>query len=150
MTPEQLQQAGEVLFGPQWQTPLARSLGMKDAALVRKWLSGKTAMRPDTAQRIRLLLSHDEWIVGDGATNGGEYIVHTRYPRFIARVASEDRGDVADTISGITYACADGDATLCEFIWSDKPPVGDDLLRLLQRANAAIYGFIRRNPRRTR
>lgn len=141
MTPKQLRKVGETLFGSRWQTPLARSLGMKDASLVRKWLSGKTAMRPDTEQRIRLLMSHDEWVIGDGSTDGRKYIVHTRYPRFIAR---------ADAVSGLTYACATGDADRCEFIWSDKPPVGDDLFRLLEMADSAIYGFISRNQRRTR
>ncbi|WP_417831727.1 hypothetical protein [Terasakiella sp.] len=138
MTPQQLQQAGEALFGPQWQTALARSLGMKDASLIRKILSGSRALTDNTARRIRLLMAHDEWIVGDGADTGHEYIVHTRYPRFIAKVASEQAGDDADILSGITYACADGDQVLCEFIWSDKPPESDDLVRLLQRADAAL------------
>jgi len=138
MTPNELQRAGESLFGPQWQTPLARSLGMRDAAEVRKWMSGKRPIPDHTSRRIHLLLSHDEWIIGDGATNSDEYIVHTRHPRFVARVVSEQAADNADTLSGITYACADGDATLCEFIWSDKPPTDDDLLRLLQKADAAL------------
>ncbi|MEG0810452.1 MAG: hypothetical protein RSF85_09835 [Lactococcus sp.] len=37
MTPEQLKQAGELLFGNQWQSDLARALDV-DARRVRDWL----------------------------------------------------------------------------------------------------------------
>ncbi|HGH3647686.1 MULTISPECIES: transcriptional regulator [Acinetobacter calcoaceticus/baumannii complex] len=37
MTPEQLRQAGELLYGNQWQSDLARALDV-DARRVRDWL----------------------------------------------------------------------------------------------------------------
>ncbi|EKU59478.1 hypothetical protein ACINWC323_0994 [Acinetobacter sp. WC-323] len=37
MTPEQLRQAGELLYGNQWQSDLARALEV-DARRVRDWL----------------------------------------------------------------------------------------------------------------
>ncbi|PKF33540.1 transcriptional regulator [Acinetobacter proteolyticus] len=37
MTPEQLKQAGELLYGNQWQSDLARALEV-DARRVRDWL----------------------------------------------------------------------------------------------------------------
>lgn len=40
MTPDQLRQAGEILFGTRWQTALSRELGTTDRT-VRRWLSGK-------------------------------------------------------------------------------------------------------------
>ncbi|EJB8464318.1 TPA: transcriptional regulator [Acinetobacter baumannii] len=39
MTPEQLRQAGELLYGTQWQTDFARAIDV-DARRVRQWLSG--------------------------------------------------------------------------------------------------------------
>lgn len=40
MTPEQLQMAGSLLYGNQWQTDLARALGI-DSRRIRDWLSGR-------------------------------------------------------------------------------------------------------------
>jgi len=46
--------AGEALYGPQWQTPLSRDLGVTDRT-VRNWVSG--SVRPvDLADRILPLL----------------------------------------------------------------------------------------------
>lgn len=39
MTPEQLRQAGELLYGTQWQTDFARAIDV-DPRRVRQWLSG--------------------------------------------------------------------------------------------------------------
>lgn len=38
LTPEQLRQAGELLYGTQWQTDLARAINV-DSRRVRQWLS---------------------------------------------------------------------------------------------------------------
>ncbi|SPL72669.1 helix-turn-helix domain-containing protein [Acinetobacter stercoris] len=40
MTPEQLQLAGSLLYGNQWQTDLARALEI-DSRRIRDWLSGR-------------------------------------------------------------------------------------------------------------
>lgn len=139
MTPQELEQIGTALFGGQWQTPLARSLGMNDAALVRKFLSGARNIPEHTARRIRAMRNLDEFIVGD-APSGKEYIIHTLPPRFIAtvHVAGMDDHIGTDDIGGLTYACADDESVLCEFIWWDKPATGQDLQELLRRAELAL------------
>ncbi|HJU20122.1 MAG TPA: helix-turn-helix transcriptional regulator [Stellaceae bacterium] len=41
-----LRQAGEALYGPRWQSPLAVDLGVSDRT-VRMWLSGRMRPRPE-------------------------------------------------------------------------------------------------------
>ena len=52
MTPEELRSIGEKLYGPRWQTKLARALPVSPRS-VRYWLSGKHAIREVIARRIR-------------------------------------------------------------------------------------------------
>jgi hypothetical protein len=40
MSPSELRQAGEALYGSRWQTELAAALGVRDSARVREWLRG--------------------------------------------------------------------------------------------------------------
>jgi hypothetical protein len=40
MTPEQLRQAGELLYGNQWQSDLARAIDV-DSRRIRQWLSSQ-------------------------------------------------------------------------------------------------------------
>lgn len=40
LTPEQLKQAGELLYGNQWQSDLARAINV-DSRRIRQWLSGQ-------------------------------------------------------------------------------------------------------------
>jgi hypothetical protein len=54
MTPKELREIGENLFGPRWQTPLARALPVTPRS-VRYWLSGKHPIREVIAARIRSL-----------------------------------------------------------------------------------------------
>ena len=112
-TIDDLIRAGEALFGPRWQTPLARSLGMRDAASIRSYLSGRRRIPAGTATRVTTLLAHDEWIVGFGAAHNARYIVHARWPRFYARIDQ---------------------SILTDIIWSDAVPPKAELLALLQRA----------------
>ncbi len=56
MTPAELRQIGEKLYGPRWQTKLARALPVS-IRTVRYWLSGKRRIRPVIAERIRGLSS---------------------------------------------------------------------------------------------
>lgn len=48
MTPSDLRAAGEALFGQQWQSPLARDLGVSDRSM-RRWVAG-THPIPDRLQ----------------------------------------------------------------------------------------------------
>lgn len=40
VTRDELSAAGEALYGPRWQTDLAKDLGLNDAVRIRQWLSG--------------------------------------------------------------------------------------------------------------
>lgn len=56
MAPAELRSIGEKLYGPRWQTKLARALPVSTRT-IRYWLSGKRAVRPVIAERIRALAS---------------------------------------------------------------------------------------------
>lgn len=57
MTPADLRKAGEALYGPQWQSPLAHRLRV-DARTVRRWLDGSRAISEPAAVAVELLLKH--------------------------------------------------------------------------------------------
>ena len=50
MTPAELKKAGEALYGPRWQTALARALGV-NARTVRRWAYGDRRI-PELAVRL--------------------------------------------------------------------------------------------------
>jgi len=54
MTPDELAEIGERLYGKRWQTALARRIKV-DARTVRRWLAGKRKIRPQVAEHIRSL-----------------------------------------------------------------------------------------------
>lgn len=55
MGPKEFRKSGEVLFGPRWQTDIARALGV-NSRRVRQWIKGERPL-PDTIDRdiIKLL-----------------------------------------------------------------------------------------------
>lgn len=55
MGPKEFRKSGELLFGPRWQTDIARELGV-DSRRVRQWVKGDRPL-PDTIDRdiIQLL-----------------------------------------------------------------------------------------------
>lgn len=55
MTPEQLRQAGEILYGTQWQSDLARALDV-DARRVTDWLQERRPIPVGIRNEIILLL----------------------------------------------------------------------------------------------
>ncbi len=61
MTPTELRRIGELLHGPHWQTKLARALPVSTRT-IRYWLSGKRAIRPVIAERIRVMVGHNRMI----------------------------------------------------------------------------------------
>lgn len=54
MTTAELAAIGEALYGPEWQSPLARALSV-DARRVREWFAGDSAILAPTALAILLL-----------------------------------------------------------------------------------------------
>lgn len=59
MTPEQLREIGEQLYGSWgWQTRMAEALRV-DGSTVRRWLSGKVAIPGPALVALELLLKED-------------------------------------------------------------------------------------------
>jgi DNA-binding transcriptional regulator YiaG len=56
MSPSELRAIGEKLYGPRWQTKLARALPVS-ARTVRHWAAGTRNMRPVIAERIRAMVA---------------------------------------------------------------------------------------------
>jgi hypothetical protein len=139
------------LYGPEWQSPLARALGV-NARSIRFWASGSRPIPEEIAAKIRNLMGvadpldldqrhpFDDWILGDGASDR-EYLIHTRRPRFIARIAADDMesDDAADRSSGVTFhGGGDSGYTLCEIVWIDAPPGAGEMVRLMESACDAV------------
>lgn len=55
MTPTDLRQIGEALYGPEWQTPMARALGVSLRS-VQRWAAGKPIPDPDRLRADLLAL----------------------------------------------------------------------------------------------
>lgn len=153
MTPDELRAVGASLYGPEWQSPMARALGVNPRT-IRKLVAGETRISPAMETAIRALTGaadpdaldvmrpRDAWIMGDGPVREDgsriEYLIHGRRPRFIARVAADDGDEDADRGTGVTYS---GDGyVLCEIAWIDAPPGPAELHRLMEAACDAIDG----------
>lgn len=153
MTPDELRAIGAALYGAEWQSPLARALGVNPRT-IRKLVSGEMRVSATLEAAIRALTGatdpdaldvmrpRDAWIVGEGPERADgariEYLVHARRPRFIARVAADDGDTDADRGTGVTYS---GDGyVLCEIAWIDAPPGPAELHRLMEAACDAIDG----------
>jgi hypothetical protein len=59
MTPEELREIGEEIYGKRWQSPLARALDV-DARSVRRWLSGQHNINERTAKAVMSLAASRE------------------------------------------------------------------------------------------
>jgi plasmid maintenance system antidote protein VapI len=59
VTPGELREIGEKLFGPKWQSKLARAMPV-NTRTVRRWLSGERKIHPAIAERVRSLRGPDK------------------------------------------------------------------------------------------
>ncbi|MGP5539299.1 hypothetical protein [Psychrobacter celer] len=59
MNIEQLEQSGQLLYGDQWQSNLARELSI-DSRRVRQWLSGTTPVSPWVGGEVMQLLKNNQ------------------------------------------------------------------------------------------
>ena len=60
MTTEQLQKAGQLLYGDQWQSNLARSLSIDDRT-VRRWLRGDSSIKQSIADDVMQMLKNNQY-----------------------------------------------------------------------------------------
>jgi len=51
-----LRMAGEALYGPRWQSELARDLGVSDRTM-RRWVAGDTALPPGVVGELLRLVA---------------------------------------------------------------------------------------------
>lgn len=56
MTHKNLEQIGSALYGPRWQSELARALGVNDRT-VRRWVSGETPLPDSVLVELRALVA---------------------------------------------------------------------------------------------
>lgn len=54
MTPDLLRSTGEALYGPRWQSELARALCISDRT-VRRWLAGTVPIPPGLTRDLEVL-----------------------------------------------------------------------------------------------
>jgi len=55
MTPDLLREAGEALYGPLWQSAIARDLNVNDRT-VRRWAANDTALPDGLVDELKQLL----------------------------------------------------------------------------------------------
>lgn len=55
MTPAILRRVGEALYGPRWQSDMARALKINDSARIREWMRGARPI-PDLTSDLLVLL----------------------------------------------------------------------------------------------
>lgn len=149
MTPTELRAVGLALRLN--NSELARRLGLTPRTM-RRMLSAESPITDRTIKAVRALMDgpvvqasdwpRDEWIVGEGSPpDRREYVIHTRSPRFMARVVAIDTisghaepdEDPADIIGGTVYDA--DESTICEVAWIDPAPSDPvAMLALLERA----------------
>ena len=157
MTTDELVEIGNAIFGWGWQRKIAHILDRNERT-VRRWRTGELRVPDEDAARLRALYAAadgekidgempvqplpPEWIIGTEAhgtdEKAAEYLIHTRRPRFIARIV--DATDPADDTAppgGLEWT--DEDWSLSNFQWIDEQPrdsigLGD----LMRRAMGAL------------
>jgi len=157
MTPAEFQSSSIAILRSAvgWQTAIAKRLGFKDAARVRKWLRGAETIPPWVEARFAEWTGataiapwpRDEWMIGDAHGGDGkrrEYVAHLQPPRFVARVvACDDDGvpeaeeDPADILTGTVYSS--DSYVLAEIAWVDEVAPGE-IVKWLEAAADAVDG----------
>lgn len=124
-------------FGPLWQSPLARAIGAPSRTVRRLAAGQRITERMEARIRgavgeAQSTLPRDEWMIGHAKRH--RYLVHTRAPRFIALIATNQLGP-GDLIGIINRGPA---WTLCEIVWIDAPPPAPALAKLFTQAHKEL------------
>ena len=86
---------------------------------------------------------HNEWILGLNVTRTREFLIHTAYPRFVARLVQCRDGIIREDempvrfLEGVSYTI-DSRTMLCEVQWIDPQPTGKRLTDLFEMAAYAM------------
>lgn len=156
-TTEEFRALGLAGFGHGWQSAMARALNV-NTRTVRRWASGETPVPGRIWEALAKVTGavdaqsrwpRQEWL-GAFDNEDRTYLVHTLPPRIIGRVvetagpntdAPAETEGAADTSSGIVYEI-DTETLLCEIVWIDSPPPGDQLQALLEAGAAAFTEIV--------
>ncbi len=71
---ELLKQAGNALYGTQWQSDLARQLGFKEARRIRQWLTGDRPIPATVWDTIKNLLKQNKAQIEKEVNNIDKFI----------------------------------------------------------------------------
>ena len=77
------------------------------------------------------------WIIGRDAFSEQEYLFHTEYPVFFAKVGRDDETGI---LSGLSFAMR-GQGSLYDFFWFDPFPENAAFLELMREAEDALDEF---------
>jgi hypothetical protein len=145
---EEFRAAALAMFGPGWQTRMAKWLRVNPRT-VRRWASGEVVVPGYVLNLMHIPFggvgpeSIPEWLFGTALGTGErEWVIHARPPRFIAEIADAD-----DLVGGFSYEIAQGDQ-FCRFLWLDPEPPRPVLHVLLDNADTerqALYRDLERD-----
>lgn len=134
-----------------WQIKIAQVLGV-NVRTVQRWRTGEKPIPPEISGEFEKLIGGDKFVTTRSPWLSGkdhadrEYVIHTHYPRFIARVVIVNNGTQtiydpadypADTTTGVIYKAHDDGGTtelLCEIEQIDKIPT-DQIVDWLEEAS---------------
>lgn len=63
--PANLQRVGEALYGPRWQTDIARDLELSDARRVRQWMAGERSIPAGVWADLAALVSRRQMLLAE-------------------------------------------------------------------------------------
>lgn len=139
ITSSEFSAIGVGFYGEGWESEMARRLGV-NPYIIHQYADGYLPV-PDTiledlgiieAGRRSRIPHAPEWIFGEGEDLQDEYLVHTTYPRFIARLTTDD-----ELCSGVAYITADGEQ-IADFVWIDVEPDEEGFRDIMYQADDAL------------
>ena len=127
-----------------WINGIARTLGVSQST-ASKWKNGKADVPDSVIDQLRGMAGINsqipEWIEGEGLDGQGglkTYLIHTKWPRFIARLVDDDGLVDSHELGGLSVS-VDG-LELAGFVWHDEPKGlnNDDIIAMVGEAVDAL------------